>query len=119
MQDSLLFVGLFFSNVTLSNKVVVLSLMLQVIEVHLFIRLLVVFFKEHHVFLQIIFVFLHVFEDLLFVLGRVEYFVLHFSVLLVGVNFGRRLKNVFELAADEEFVVNGAEQFGLAFFVKV
>lgn len=88
MQNSLLFVCLLFSDVTFCNEVVVLCLILEVVEVHLFIGLFIVFFKEVHVLFKVVFVFFHVFKHCFFVLGRVEYFVLHFSVLLVGVNFG-------------------------------
>lgn len=109
MEDSFFFVGLLLSDIALGNQVVVLSLILKKVEVHFLIGFLVMFFKEHHIFLKIVFVFFHIFKYFFLVLGRVEDLVLHFLLLLAGLNFSRCLDDRLKLSADKEFSVDRAE----------
>lgn len=58
MKNTLFFAGLLFSDIALSNKVVILSLVLKVIKIHFLIGLFIMFLEEVHIFLEILFVFL-------------------------------------------------------------
>lgn len=107
MQNSFLFVGLFLSYIALSDKVVVLGLVFKVIEIHLLIGLFVVFFKKHHIFLQVIFVFGHVFQNLFLVLSRVKDFELYFFLFLCGINLtDRGLDDGLKFAFNKELLIN-------------
>lgn len=84
MKDSFLFRGLLLSDITFCDKIVILGLVLEEIEIQFFISFFVMFFEEIHIFFEILFVFLKVIQCFLFVLIRVKDFVLHFFLLFVG-----------------------------------
>jgi hypothetical protein len=109
MKNTLLLISLLFPHVALSDQVVVLGLVLEVVEIYFLIGFLIVLFKEHHVLFKVIFVFFHIFQNLFLVFSRVKNFILHFGVLLVGFNFCGSLQHILKFAANKEFPVNGAK----------
>jgi len=79
-----------------------------------------VFFKKHHIFLQVIFVFGHVFQNLFLVLSRVKYFELDFFLFLCCIDLtDRGLDDGLKFAFNKELLINWPEQLRLIFFIEV
>ena len=75
--------------------------------------------KEHHVLFKVTFVFFHVLRNLFLVFGRVKNFVLHFSLLLVSLNFSGGLEHILKFSANKEFAINGAKKLSLVLIIEV
>jgi len=72
VENALLLVGLFLSDVTLGNQSIVLRLVLEIVQVHLLVGLPVMLFEKHRIPLQVVLVRLQVFCHEFSISPRVE-----------------------------------------------